>query len=273
MLCGHLLLGSVGVIWNLLKFLKFMVAQAGSSWNRMFESSSNIEPDNDRLGNEIPIPNSNIYWFRSSCWNVRTLKNPAFWGLLWNLSIPTSYSHTVLLKSFWPFVEKLTTGQPRSKALPHAGSKVREPDRASWVWLESGICILKTSFLDFLVGSRISVSNDFCVLCDQKLYPTIQNVLFFFFFSLSLSHVHELVKLRIRFHVTRTSPNTVILGDFFEFQDFIRSLYRKNRYWWGVEGESGATAMGYTVQNTVGQPQLQETSFWDLGSTWIWLGF
>ena len=95
--------------------------------------------------------------------------------------------HTVLLKSFWPFVEKLTTGQPRSKALPHAGSKVREPDRASWVRLESGICILKTSFLDFLVGSRISVSNDFCVLCDQKLYPTIQNVLFFFSLSLSLA--------------------------------------------------------------------------------------
>ncbi len=58
----------------------------------MFESSSNIEPDNDRLGNEIPIPNSNIYWFPSSCWNVIPLNNPASWGLFWSLSIPTSYS-------------------------------------------------------------------------------------------------------------------------------------------------------------------------------------
>ena len=180
--------------------------------------------------------------------------------------------HAVLLKSFWPFVEKRTTGQPRSKALPHAGSKVREPERHESGWnLE--FASWRYHFWIFLVGSRISISNDFCVLCDQKLYPTIQNVLCFFFLSLSLSHVHELVKLRSYFHVTRTSPNTVILEDFFDFQDFIWSLHQKNRYWWAVEGESGATAMGYTVQNTVGQPQLQETSFWDLGSTWIWLGF
>lgn len=106
MLCGHLLLGSVGVIWNLPKFFMFIVAQAGI--HTMFESTSNIEPDNDRLGNEIPIPNSNIYWFPSSCWNVRTLNNPAFWGLLWNLSIPTSYSPFEILLTFcwktyhWP---------------------------------------------------------------------------------------------------------------------------------------------------------------------------
>ena len=93
--------------------------------------------------------------------------------------------HAVLLKSFWPFVEKRTTGQPRSKALPHAGSKVREPERHESGWnLE--FASWRYHFWIFLVGSRISISNDFCVLCDQKLYPTIQNVLCFFF-SLSLS--------------------------------------------------------------------------------------
>ena len=94
--------------------------------------------------------------------------------------------HRVLLKSFWPFVEKRTTGQPRSKALPHAGSKVREPERHESGWnLE--FASWRYHFWIFLVGSRISISNDFCVLCDQKLHPTIQNVLCFFFLSLSLS--------------------------------------------------------------------------------------
>ena len=121
--------------------------------------------------------------------------------------------HTVLLKSFWPFVEKRTTGQPRSKALPHAGSKVREPERHESGWNLEFACwrYQPGQGFQFLTTSVYSVTQS-CIP------PFKTSSSFFFSLSLSLSHVHELVKLRIRFHVTRTSP-------FWETSSTFRILY------------------------------------------------
>ena len=182
MLCGHLLLGSVGVIWNLPKFLKFMVAEAGI--HRMFESRSNIEPDNDRLGHEIPIPNSNIYWFPSSCWNVRKLNNPASWGLFWNLSIPTSYSPFEILLTCCSKNTPLANHDPRHYLMQ--GPKSGSPSAMSPVEIWNSY--VENIFFGF--SCWVKDCNFLRLLCTpwpKAVSHHSKRPLFFFSLSLSLS--------------------------------------------------------------------------------------